>query len=215
VMHLVLPRLYVILDAALVRQPPLELAEQLMGAGMRLFQYRAKDAPARDTLEVSSRLATLARKQGATFFVNDRPDLAYLSGAHGVHVGQDDLSPEQARSVVGQDHWVGVSTHHLEQFEQALATSADYVAIGPIFATSSKANPDPVVGIDLIGRLRSLTQKPIVAIGGIRLENAAQVIQAGADSVAVMSDILCAPDPAGQAAEFIQRLEAVTRPANL
>jgi thiamine-phosphate pyrophosphorylase len=104
---------------------------------------------------------------------------------------------------------VGVSTHNLEQFEQAAASSADYVAIGPIFATTSKANPDPVVGTDLIRRVRSLTQKPIVAIGGIRLEHGAEVLEAGADSVAVIRDILDAAEPAKQARKFIERLEAV------
>lgn len=214
-MPLALPRLYVILDAGLLRQSAVELTEQLISAGVRLFQYRAKNAPARQTLEISSQLARLARKAGAIFFVNDRSDLAYLAGAHGVHVGQDDLSPEQARQVVGQDHWVGVSTHNLQQFQQAVAGSSDYVAIGPIFGTTSKANPDPVVGIDLIRPLRPLTRKPVVAIGGISLQNAAQVIQAGADSVAVISDILCAPDPAAQAARFVQRLNAVNPAANL
>jgi thiamine-phosphate pyrophosphorylase len=210
-----LPRLYVILDPSLLHQPAMELTEQLIGAGVRLFQYRAKDAPARATLEISRGLAQLAGREGATFFVNDRPDLAYLAGAHGVHVGQEDLSPEQARVVVGQDHWVGVSTHNLQQFQRAVASSSDYVAIGPVFATTSKANPDAVVGIDLIRQLRPLTRKPIVAIGGIRLENAAQVIQAGADSVAVISDILCVSDPAAQAARFVQRLNAANPAANL
>jgi len=124
-----------------------------------------------------------------------------------VHVGQDDLSVEQARAIVGPDRWVGVSTHNRQQFEQAVATSADYVAIGPIFPTTSKANPDPVVGTELLRKLRPLTRKPIVAIGGIRLERAAEVIEAGADSVAVISDILAASDPARQARQFIDRLE--------
>jgi thiamine-phosphate pyrophosphorylase len=204
-----MPRLYVILDAALVRGPVQETARQLMDAGVRLLQYRAKDEPAREVLQTSRQLAEAARKQGATFIVNDRPDLAYLADAHGVHVGQDDLSVEQARAIVGQDRWVGVSTHNPEQFQQAIATSADYVAIGPIFGTTSKANPDPVVGTELIRRLRPLTDKPIVAIGGIRLENAAEVIEAGADSVAVISDILSAPDPSSRARQFLERLQGV------
>ena len=116
-------------------------------------------------------------------------------------MGQDDLSVEQARTIVGQDRWVGVSTHNRQQFERAAASSADYVAIGPIFATTSKANPDPVVGTALLRELRSLTKKPIVAIGGITLERAAEVIEAGADSVAVISDILGASDPAAASQE--------------
>jgi thiamine-phosphate pyrophosphorylase len=205
----------VILDAALIREPALEFAGQLMDAGVRLLQYRAKVAPARETLDAAKQIAELAHKKGAMFFVNDRPDLAYLAGADGVHVGQDDLSVEQARTIVGPGRRVGVSTHNREQFERAAATSADYIAIGPIFSTSSKANPDPVVGAVLIRELRSLTTKPIVAIGGIRLERAAEVIHAGADSVAVISDILGAPDPALRASKFIETLEAAKPAANL
>ena len=205
---LVMPRLYVILDAALLRQPAYEIAGQLMRAGVRLLQYRAKNAPARETLEICKQLAQLARKEEAFFFVNDRPDLAYLAEADGVHVGQDDLSVEKARRVAGQEQWVGVSTHNRQQFEVAAASSADYVAIGPVFATTSKANPDPVVGTELVRQLRPLTRKPIVAIGGIRLENGAEVVEAGADCVAVISDIVCADDPAARARQFLQRLEA-------
>ena len=212
-MRLVMPRLYVILDAGLIQGPAQEIARQLMKVGVRLLQYRAKSVPARQMLETAAGIAGIARKAGANFFVNDRPDLAYLSGAAGVHVGQDDLGVEQARAIVGSDRWVGVSTHNREQFEQAAASSADYVAIGPIFATTSKANPDPVVGTELLRQLRPLTKKPIVAIGGIRLECAAEVIEAGADSVAVISDILAAPDPAGHAFKFIQTLESVRFPA--
>jgi thiamine-phosphate pyrophosphorylase len=207
-MRLVMPRLYVILDAGLVRGPAQEIARQLLTAGVRLLQYRAKNVAAREVLETSRELAELARKEGTSFVVNDRPDLAYLAGADGVHVGQDDLSVEQARGIVGQDRWVGVSTHNPEQFERAAASSADYIAIGPVFATASKANPAPVVGMELLRRLRPLTDKPIVAIGGIALERAAEVIEAGADSVAVMSAIVGAPDPGEQAKQFLQRLEA-------
>jgi thiamine-phosphate pyrophosphorylase len=185
-----------------------------MTAGVRLLQYRAKTAPAREVLEAATQLAEIARREGSSFFLNDRPDLAYLAGADGVHVGQDDLTVEQARTVLGPGRWVGVSTHNREQFERAAASSADYVAIGPIFTTTSKANPDPVVGTKLLRELRPLTKKPIVAIGGIRLEHAAEVIEAGADSVAVISDILVAPDPAQQARNFLQTLEAVKPAAN-
>jgi thiamine-phosphate pyrophosphorylase len=207
-MRLVIPRLYVILDAALLQGRDLEIASQLIEAGVRLLQYRAKNLPARNALEGARQIAELARRQETQFFVNDRPDLAYLAGADGVHVGQDDLSVEHARAIIGRDRRVGVSTHNRKQFEQAITTSADYVAIGPIFATTSKANSDPVVGTALLRELRPLTKKPIVAIGGIRLERAAEVIEAGADSVAVISDILAASDPAERATQFLRRLEA-------
>jgi len=211
-MRLVIPRLYVILDAGVIQGPIQVVAGQLFDAGVRLLQYRGKNVAARDMLETSKVLAGIARERGATFFVNDRPDVAWLAGADGVHVGQDDLNVEQARSLVGQGRWVGVSTHNIEQFEKAAATSADYIAIGPIFQTSSKANPDPVVGTEMIRQVRRLTQKPIVAIGGIRLENAVDVIEAGADSIAVIRDIVAAADPAKQAEQFLERLSAVAKP---
>jgi len=147
------------------------------------------------------------RPHGVTFVVNDRPDVAYLSGASGVHVGQDDLEVERARRVAGQDKLVGVSTHNLEQFNKAVASSADYIAIGPLFSTTSKASPDPVVGLDFVRKVRAITDKPIVAIGGISLDRAAAAIEAGADSVAVISGILSAPDPSQSARQYLEVLE--------
>jgi len=140
--------------------------------------------------------------------LNDRADVASAAEASGVHVGQEDLRAEAARSVIGTGKLLGVSTHNLEQFKEAAATSADYVAVGPLFSTSTKANPDPVVGIEFIRSVRALTGKPIVAVGGITLERAAEVIQAGADSVAVISDILLAPDPGLRARQYVELLEA-------
>jgi thiamine-phosphate pyrophosphorylase len=206
--RLVLPRLYVILDAALVTIPETECAERLAASGVRLLQYRNKRASARELFESSKRLSSLLIPKGVTFVVNDRADVAAAAEASGVHVGQEDLRVEAARSVIGEGKLVGISTHNVEQFKDAAATSADYVAVGPVFSTSTKANPDPVVGIELIRRVRTLTDKPIVAIGGITLERAAGVIQAGADSVAVVSDILRAPDPGRRARQYIELLEA-------
>jgi thiamine-phosphate pyrophosphorylase len=212
-MRLVMPRLYVILDAGMLTEPAGETAKKLIEAGVRLLQYRDKKGAARELWSESRAIVEVARQAGCSFFVNDRPDIACLVGADGVHVGQEDLTAEQARALVGPDRWVGVSTHNTKQFEEAATTSADYIAVGPIFSTSSKANPDPVVGTELLRRVRNLTEKPIVAIGGITLERAPEVLAAGADSVAVISDILQAKDPAAKASEFIQRLEAVNPPA--
>jgi thiamine-phosphate pyrophosphorylase len=205
--RLVLPRLYVILDASLLKQPETECAARLVAAGVRLLQYRNKEAGAKELLEKSRAIAQLVCPQGATFFVNDRPDVAYLGGADGVHVGQHDLSPDAARMVVGKDKLVGISTHSLEQFSAATATSADYIAVGPVFETRTKANPEPVVGAELVRRTRAMTDTPIVAIGGVTLERASDIIAAGADSVAVISDILLAQDPAARAAKYIALLE--------
>jgi len=208
-MRLVLPKLYVILDAALISpdKSEVETAISLAEAGVCLLQYRNKGAAARELLEKSSALAEVLTPRGVSFVVNDRPDVAVLAGARGVHVGQDDLEVGSARRVVGADRWVGVSTHNLAQFRAAAMSSADYVAVGPIFATDSKANPDPVVGLELLRQARPLTQKPIVAIGGISLERAAEVIEAGADSAAVISGILSSADPVARARQYLEQLE--------
>lgn len=206
-MRLVLPRLYVILDATLITSPERDCALSLAEAGIRLLQYRNKSAPARQYLESCRELAETLIPRGVTFLVNDRPDVAFLAGASGVHVGQEDLDVEKARRVAGQDKLVGVSTHNLEQFNKAAASTADYIAVGPIFSTSSKANPDPVVGLAFLRGVRGQTEKPIVAIGGITLERASAAIEAGADSVAVISGILSAADPAERARQYITTLE--------
>ncbi len=206
-MRLVLPRLYVILDAALISIPEKDCARSLVDAGVRLIQYRNKKASARQLFETSRELAEFLIPAGVRFVVNDRADVAALAGADGVHVGQDDLGIGQARDVVGEGKWVGVSTHNAEQFQLAAAGSADYVAVGPIFATGSKENPDPVVGVDFVRQARALSGKPIVAIGGISLERAAEVINAGADSVAVISDILRAENPGKRARQYIDLLD--------
>jgi thiamine-phosphate pyrophosphorylase len=212
-MRLVLPRLYVILDAALITSSERDFALSLAEAGVRLLQYRNKSAPARQYLDSSRKLAEVLLPVGMSFFVNDRPDVAFLAGASGVHIGQDDLDVEQARQVTGLGKLAGVSTHNLEQFQRAAASSADYIAVGPIFGTSSKANPDPVVGLDLLRKVRPLTDKPVVAIGGISLERAASAIEAGADSVAVISGILSAADPARRARQYIETLESAKHAA--
>jgi len=210
-MSLVLPPLYVILDAALLTSPEVEVARKLNDAGVRLFQYRNKRGSTRELFQASSALAAELSQRGALLFVNDRPDIAYLSGASGVHVGQNDLPVAESRAVMGKGKFLGVSTHNLEQFSAAAASDADYIAVGPIFATDSKANPDPVVGTAMIQKARKLTQKPIVAIGGISLERAREVVEAGADSVAIISDVLRANDPAGRARQYLELLEPISR----
>jgi thiamine-phosphate pyrophosphorylase len=210
-MSLVLPPLYMILDAALLTTSELDVARKLGDAGVRLFQYRNKRGSSRELLQASSALAAELVPRGTLFFVNDRPDIAYLSGANGVHIGQSDLPARESRVVLGQGKLLGISTHNLEQFRAAAETDADYVALGPVFLTDSKANPDPVVGTAMIRQARKLTKKPIVAIGGISLERAKEVIEAGADSVAVISDVLRASDPPRRARQYLDLLEPMTR----
>ena len=211
--RLVLPRLYVILDAALLTVPETECAQELAAAGVRLLQYRNKQASARALFESSTKLVSLLSSQEVSLVVNDRADIAALAGANGVHVGQEDLGVEGARRVLGAEKLVGVSTHNLEQFQRAAASSADYIAVGPVFATDTKANPDPVVGTEFVRRVRPLTDKPIVAIGGITLERAPEIIGAGADAVAVISDILCAPEPGRRARQYIDLLGSANHAA--
>jgi thiamine-phosphate pyrophosphorylase len=197
------PALYAILDPSLISTPLVPFAQNLAAAGVKLMQLRDKRAPAGRIFAASKELAAVLCPAGVKFIVNDRPDIAAISGASGVHVGQDDLPPEDARRIVGPARWVGVSTHNLEQFREANATSADYIALGPIFPTVSKENPDPVVGLALLREVRKLTTKPLVAIGGITLERAGEVFRAGADSVAVIRDLICAADPARRAQEYL------------
>lgn len=206
-MRLVLPRVYVIVDAALLKNPAKECAKELADAGVRLIQYRNKRASGRELFETARELAEYLNPLGVQFIVNDRADVAAIAGAGGVHVGQEDLGVEQAREVMGDGKWVGVSTHNAVQFRDALKSSADYVAVGPIFATGSKENPDPVVGLGLVKETRAITDRPIVAIGGITLEWAGEVIEAGADSVAVISDILRAENVGKRAREYVDLLE--------
>lgn len=211
-MRLVLPKLYVILDFRLLTLPARVCAQELAGAGVRLLQYRHKGASASESLTNCRELASTLVPLGVSFIVNDRPDIAFLAGATGVHVGQEDLDVERARALVGREKWVGVSTHNLEQFQAAAATSADYIAVGPIFATTSKAHADPVVGTEFLRRVRPLTGKPIVAIGGITLGRVTSVMEAGANSVAVLSEIMCAADPAERARQYLSLLD-VANPA--
>ncbi|MGE5726570.1 MAG: thiamine phosphate synthase [Acidobacteriota bacterium] len=199
-----LPRLYAIIDAAFFPDTLalLAFAGELRDTGVALFQYRNKTVNARQML---SHARELRRKlEGVRLIMNDRADLCLAAGFDGVHVGQDDLSVEGVRRVVGEKVWVGVSTHVPEQVEAAAATSADYVAVGPVFTTSSKANPDPVIGLEGVRVARSLTRKPLVAIGGITRENCRSVVEAGADSVAVISDLLGSPRQSAE--EFLLQL---------
>ena len=197
-MHL--PRLYAILDASCFPDAAALVAagEELAAAGVTLIQYRNKSGNARQMLEHARDLKRVVGSR-VKLIMNDRADLALAAGFDGLHIGQDDLSPEAARRIIGPDRWLGVSTHNPEQIGQADKTDADYLAIGPVFATTSKANPDPVVGIDGVRRASELTRKTLVAIGGITRNNARSVIEAGADSVAVISDLIREPRKSAEA----------------
>ncbi len=167
------------------------------------MQYRNKTGNARQILEQARELRRCL-PSSVKLIMNDRADLCRAAGFDGVHVGQDDLSPEGARAVIGDLLWLGVSTHNPKQLAAADRTSTDYLAIGPVFPTPSKANPDPVVGLEGVRRARALTRKPLVAIGGITRENCRSVVEAGADAVAVISDLI--REPRKSAEEFFRIL---------
>jgi thiamine-phosphate pyrophosphorylase len=200
-----LPRLYSILDAGSFSDAAemFTAAEELVAVGCTFLQYRNKSGKARQMLDEARELRARLGPS-IKLIMNDRADLCLPAGFDGLHIGQDDLSPESARHIIGPDRWLGASTHNPEQLSEADKTSADYLAIGPIFATTSKSNPDPVVGLEGLRRARGLTRKPLVAIGGITRVNARSVIDAGADSVAVISDLL--RHPGKSAEEFLRVL---------
>jgi len=192
-----LPRLYAVVDTATLDacgMNPVEFAAALLEGGARLLQFRHKGVYSDERFQQLHSVAALCRDAGAQLIVNDRADLATIVDA-GLHVGQGDLSPALARAVIGAA-MLGLSTATVEQMRAAAAEPVDYVALGPVFATSSKPDADPVVGLEVLRSCRALTPKPLVAIGGITLENAQSVLEAGADSVAVIRDLL----PVGGAA---------------
>ena len=187
-----LPKLYPILDAGLLAARGYEIrlvAEQLRAGGVEFLQYRDKAGSPQSVLQNASVVRSVFAGSNCLLVMNDRADLAVLAEFDGVHVGQGDLSPEDAQRVIGPDRWVGVSTHNDEQVTLAHASCTDYVAVGPVFATGTKLDAEPVIGLDGVRRARALTAKPIVAIGGIKRQNARSVIEAGADSVAVISSL--------------------------
>jgi thiamine-phosphate pyrophosphorylase len=182
------------------------VARELLAAGVRLIQFRDKHASSRQLYETCVELKDLLRDTGCSLIVNDRADVARAMDADGVHLGQDDLPVEMARRVLARDKWIGCSTHSVAQVVEADCSTADYIAFGPIFPTASKENPDPVVGLEGLREARRVTGKPLVAIGGVTLRNAQEVLAAGADSVAVLGDLLNAPNIRGRAREFLSVL---------
>ena len=187
-----LPRIYPILDSESLSGRGLVLesaASALLDGGAGILQLRHKGHWDRRLYESAKSVARMCREAGATFVINDRADFALLLDA-ALHVGQNDLSPLEARRVMGEQATIGYSTHNEAQLRAGAGEPVDYLAIGPIFGTGSKRNPDPLVGIEELARCRSLVDKPLVAIGGITLHNAAEVLKAGADSVAVIAGLM-------------------------
>jgi len=214
-----LPRFYAIVDHDIVRargRAVPALARACLEGGARLLQIRAKTFGAGELLEVCEEVASEAAAVGATLVVNDRADVARLVAGAGVHVGQDDLPPVLARRIVGPDPLVGLSTHTTSQVDAALREPVSYLAVGPVFGTSTKETGYGAVGLDLVryaarasaaaARASGGAPLPVVAIGGITLGRARSAIEAGATSVAVISDVLAGDDPAARVRAFVEEL---------
>jgi thiamine-phosphate pyrophosphorylase len=205
---------------------PIDLTRAYLDGGARFLQIRAKGLPSGPLLELAERVCEMAHAAGATVIVNDRADVARLSGADGLHVGQDDLAPAAARAIIGPDALLGLSTHTVAQIASAVRQPVTYVAVGPVFGTSTKATGYSAVGlervryaVDMIGPSaisaghRGLLPPGfvpfgIVAIGGITLENAVSVLEAGASSVAVITDLLATGDPEARVRAYLARFDA-------
>ena len=205
-----LPKIYAITDPRISSLTHVEQVERLIEGGAELVQIRDKYASAKDFYEIAVAAVTTARARGARVIINDRVDIALCAGAAGVHLGQDDMPPQAARRLLGEEAVIGFSTHSVEQAVEAVRQlPIDYIAIGPIFSTRTKQDPDPVVGIDGLRQVRNaIGTFPLVAIGGITGQNAAAVFAAGADSAAVISDLLSDPS------KIVERFHALASTTN-
>jgi len=207
-LNLVLPKIYPITDVSLAGISHGEQVGRLIAGGATFIQLREKHASPRDFFEAAKPAIEIARKNNVMIIINDRVDIARALGADGVHLGQDDLPPNAAREVLGPDAIIGFSTHSVEQAIDAAGLPIDYIAIGPIFETKTKENPDPTVGLDGLAEVKkNIGNIPLVAIGGIDLDNVLDVLAAGADSIALVSAII--GDPALISAKTAQLLDIV------
>jgi len=207
--------LYVILDPSVCPARPLvEVLTTAVEVGASLFQYRNKTASMKEAYGEALALRQAAAKAGVLFIVNDRCDLALAVDADGVHLGQGDLPLDLARRVMGPDKLIGISTHNLDQVRDATAGKPDYLGFGPIFTPGSKQDHDPVVGVEGLRAMRRLTSLPVFAIGGIQIDQAGEVMRAGANGVAVVSAILKAPDISYAVNAFLAQMPGPASPAS-
>lgn len=198
-------RIYPITDVSLTRLSHASQVERLIAGGARIIQLREKRGAATDFYADAARALEIARRSDVKIIINDRVDVALALKADGVHLGQDDLPPAEARKILGAKAIIGFSTHNLNQAVEAVKLPVDYIAIGPVFPTRTKENADAVVGIETVKAVRAAIENfPLVAIGGINFENFQEVLNAGADSVAIVGDLLSKPDEISQSfAKFL------------
>lgn len=186
-----LPKIYPITDVRLAKTSHAQQVEKLIEGGAELIQLREKYASPKDFYASAKKALDIARRHNVKIIINDRVDIALALGADGVHLGQDDLPPEYAREILGEKAIIGFSTHNIEQAISAVKLPINYLAIGPVFTTKTKENPDEIVGVEGVKKVReAIGDFPLVAIGGINLENFSDVLNAGVNSVAIISDLL-------------------------
>jgi thiamine-phosphate pyrophosphorylase len=203
--------LCLILDADHLRVSAEDAAREAIDAGVRLFQYRDKRGTRRDIFEACRRLSVLLKRSNAIFIVNDHPDISLAVDADGVHLGQDDLPAEEVRTILGSGKIIGVSTHNTEQARAAQSAGADYIGFGPLFPTRTK-DAGQLQGIESLRQVRDAVTLPMIAIGGINIENIGEAITAGAEGVAVISAVLSAPDLRKTAREMVDRFKRTQAP---
>ena len=206
-MNLNLPKIYPITDAVLAKISPAEQVERLISGGARFIQLREKYAAPQEFYESVRDALQIARKHNAKIIINDRVDIALALEADGVHLGQDDLPPVEARKILGEKAIIGFSTHNIEQAIAAVRMPVDYIAVGPIYATTTKENPDEIVGLDGLKKVRAAVGDfPLVAIGGINSSNLREVLNSGANSAAIISGLLSSPEEISRNYEFYASL---------
>jgi thiamine-phosphate pyrophosphorylase len=194
-LKLALPKIYPITDTRLTRLSHAEQVEKLINGGATFIQLREKRASPKDFYDDAKSAVEIARRTGVKIIINDRVDIALALKADGVHLGQDDLPPAEARKILGEEAIIGFSTHSVSQALEAVELPVDYVAVGPVFATETKENPDETVGIEGVTAVReAVGDFPLVAIGGLTFENFREVFRAGADSLAIIKSVLCPPE---------------------
>jgi thiamine-phosphate pyrophosphorylase len=209
-MSLTLPKIYPITDTVISKLSHTEQIELLAAGGASLIQLREKRASPREFYDAAREAMLIGRRLGVQIIINDRVDIAMAVDADGVHLGQDDLPPDRARRLLGENRIIGFSTHTVEQALAADSAPVDYIAIGPIFHTSTKYQPDPTTGLETISDARRRLSKPLVAIGGVTLDRARSIIEAGADSVAIISDLISCADIAKRMRAFVDLLARTT-----
>jgi len=203
------PFVYPLTNRKLAGEAPISrIVEELCAGGARMIQLREKDVTTRTFLELALEAVSVARSYNAILMINDRVDIAMMAGADGVHLGEDDLPPADARRLLGPEAIIGLSCHSLDDVQAVAREPVDYIAVGPVFPTDTKELRYPVAGTELVGRARTLTSLPLVAIGGIGRDTAGQVVDAGADGIAVISALMVPGEVESRTRELIAAIQA-------